>query len=72
MYKTKLTVEIDVKTQFGPEDAVNLVGAMLSSIPAMSSAIVVKLETDYVSLLDKGFPEDRQSLGMLNIPRKIK
>jgi hypothetical protein len=71
MIKTKLTVEIDVETQFGPEDAINLVD-VLTRIPAITGVNVIALETDYVSKLDKGFPKDVQSLGMLNIPRKIR
>ena len=71
MIKTKLTLEIEVETQFGPEDAINLVD-VLTRIPAITGVNVIALETDYVSKLDKGFPEDVQSLGMLNIPRKLR
>lgn len=71
MYKTKLTVEVEVETQFGPEDAVNLVD-VLTRVPAITSVNVVGLETDYESKLDKGFPEDVQSLAMNRVPRKIR
>ena len=71
MIKTKLTIELDVETQFGPEDAVNLVD-VLTRIPAITGVNVIALETNYVSKVDKGFPEDVQSLAIKDIPKKIR
>lgn len=71
-YNTKLTVEVDITTQFGPEDAVKMIEVLFMNVPAIKSATVVGLETDYESLLDKGFPKDTNSLVMKNIPIKIK
>jgi hypothetical protein len=71
MFKTKLTVEFDVETQFGPESAISVIDT-LTGVPAIISVNVVKLETDYESKLDKGFPRDIQSLAMKNIPLKIR
>lgn len=47
LYNTKLTIEVDISTQFGPESAVALINILLD-IPAIKSVSVEKLSTDYV------------------------
>ncbi len=53
MYKTKLTLEVDVETQFGPKDAVYIVKNLLNVL-AVKSVWVENVETDYKLLT----PED--------------
>lgn len=69
MYKTKLTVEIEVETQFGPLDAISMVD-ILTRVPAINSLNLIKLETDYNP--PEGFPKNEQLKAMNNIPRKIR
>ena len=71
MIKTKLTVEFEVETQFGPLDAIGVIDNV-TRYPAITSVNIVGLETDYVSKLDTGFPEDVQSLAIKDIPKKIR
>jgi hypothetical protein len=46
MYKTKINLEVEVSTQFGPKNAVDLIGVLLN-VPAVNHITVKKVETDY-------------------------
>lgn len=46
-YNTKILVEVDVSTQFGPNDAVNLVRTNLKC-PAVSNIKIKEVRTDFV------------------------
>lgn len=65
-YTTKLTVEMEVQTQFGPADAIELV-KNLNKVPAVVSFNVSKLETDYRPF----FAEETNAEAMNNIPVKL-
>lgn len=69
MHKTKLTVELEVETQFGPDSAIKIVDCV-TRIPAITSVNVIKLETDYVP--PEGFPHNIELKAMQNIPKKIR
>lgn len=66
-YKTKLVVEIEVSTQFGPTDAVNMV-KHLTNVPAVLSVTVSKLETDYLPQNEK----EENFKTIRSVPIKIK
>ncbi len=67
MYNTKLMVEFNITTQFGPQDAVNMVD-VLSRVPAIKSVKVVSLETDYKPASLK----DANGILMRSIPHTIR
>ena len=69
MITTKLTIEFEVSTQFGPLDAINMIDT-LTRVPAIKSVNVVKLETDY-DQTDK-FLEDVNVKAINSIPKKIR
>jgi len=69
MITTKLTIELEIKTQFGPESAISMVDS-LTRVPAITSVNVVKLETDYVP--PEGLPDDSQLKAITSIPKKIR
>jgi hypothetical protein len=68
-YKNKLTLEIEIETQFGPEAAVNLI-SVLNNVPAVTSINVTKLESNYDT--SNVFPEDANLRMMNRIPLKLK
>ena len=45
-YTTKLTIEIDIETQCGPQTAVSVLQSYLD-LPAITGLKIVKLESDY-------------------------
>jgi hypothetical protein len=49
MFKTKLILEVDCETQFGPEDARNMMTNLLK-VPAITSTIVREITSDYKPL----------------------
>lgn len=67
-YKTTLTFEIEVDTQFGPLDAIDLVSCHLIQYPAIKSLIVTKVDTNYVLFS----PLDAQRKASENLPHKLK
>lgn len=46
-FRTKMLVEIEVDTQFGPESATGLVRTLLN-VPAVQSLVLEKIESNYV------------------------
>lgn len=68
MYKTKLTFEVEIETQFGSSDAISMID-ILTRVPAITSLNVIKLETDYIPPSE---PLNEQLKAMNNIPRKIR
>lgn len=70
MIKTKLTVEIEVETQFGPEDAVKMVDSLLN-VPAIRSVLVSKIESEWKPD-ETTFPENANLRMLQSIPRKIR
>jgi len=68
--KTKLTVEVEVETQFGPADAVNLIENLTRHVSAVKSMKIVGIKTDY-EYSDK-FPDDLNFKAINNIPYIIK
>jgi len=51
-YKTRLFIEVDIETQFGPRDAISLAANMVG-FPAVTKAVVTKVETNYIPFSDK-------------------
>jgi hypothetical protein len=66
-YCTKLTLEIEVETQFGPADAISVVDN-ITRFPAIKSLTLLKAESDYKA----PFETDLNFVTMQNIPRKIR
>lgn len=67
MYKTKLTVEVEVETQFGPRDAMDMVGTLLN-VPAINTVRVVKAKSDYKRFT----PQDVQANALERLPLRLK
>lgn len=70
MIKTKLTVEIDVETQFGPESAVNMID-ILTRVPAVKSVTVTRVDSEWKPD-ESTFPENTNLRMLQSIPRKIR
>lgn len=72
MNTTKLTVEIEIQTQFGPADAIQMIGNLTNatSVPAIKSVNVIKMETDYD--FSEALPENVNLKTMQSIPKKIR
>ena len=66
-YTTKLTLDIEVLTQFGPADAINMMHNIFN-FPAIKSATITKAESDYVALSNK----EVNHIALSNVPCKIK
>ena len=66
---TKLTVEFEISTQFGPVDAINMIDN-LTRAPAITSVEVIKLKSDYDTA--NRHPDDVNVKAISNIPRKIR
>ena len=67
MCKNKLTLEIEVDTQFGPVDATNIIRTALN-FPSVTSIVLTNLETTYKLLA----PQDAQQHMMKDFPHKLK
>lgn len=67
MYTTKLTVELEVSTQFGPLTAVEMVKGLIN-VPAVTKATLTNLDTNY-KLLTR---EDSNKSVMRRFPKKLK
>jgi hypothetical protein len=70
MIKTKLTVEIDVETQFGPESAVNMID-ILTRVPAVKSITVTHIDSEWKSD-DYTSPQDSNFRMLQRIPFKLR
>lgn len=46
MFTTKLTIELEIQTQFGPADAMQMVSNLLVPVPAVKSVRIVNASTD--------------------------
>jgi hypothetical protein len=66
-YKTKVTIEVEVQTQFGPNDAINLVDMNLR-YPAITGLTLLKVESDYVPLTEQDLNREAVS----NVPRQLR
>jgi len=66
-YTTKLTVEIDIETQFGPADAISMIDNALN-LPAITGVNVIGLETNYKPF----FNEEKNCEAINNIPLKLR
>jgi hypothetical protein len=66
-YNTKLVITVDVSTQFGPTDAVNLIRNALN-FPAIKYASITGITSDYLPQSEK---EDNYKT-LYNIPLPIK
>lgn len=69
MIRTKLTVEIEAHTQFGPETAVKMVGYLLK-VPAISEVKITAIDSDWKST-PQTFPEDVNLRTILSLPIKL-
>lgn len=45
-YKSRLTIEIEIKNRFGPESAADLIRSLLNS-PSVMSVAIIDCESDY-------------------------
>lgn len=70
MIKTKLAIEIDVETQFGPESAVNMIDN-LTRVPAVKSVTVTRVDSEWKPD-ESTFPENTNLRMLQSIPRKIR
>lgn len=68
-YKTKLTVEVEIQTQFGPQSAVDIIRS-LTNIPAVDSVVVTDIDSDYD--VSDAFPENLNLKCINSIPIKLK
>ncbi len=68
-FTTKLTVEMTIKTQFGPANAIDMID-VLTRVPAIERLNIIKLDTDYTGV--KYLDEDVNLKAINNIPRKIR
>lgn len=64
MYSTKMLLEVEVSTQFGPESAVNCVKSALN-FSAIDKVRLIKVSSDYVPLTN----EDANKKVFENVPR---
>ncbi len=70
MIKTKVTVELDVETQFGPESAINMID-ILTRVPAVKSVMVARVDSEWKP--DETTAPQNGNLRMLqSIPYKIR
>lgn len=70
MIKTKMTVEFEVETQFGPESAVNMID-ILTQVPAIKAVTVTRVNSDWKP--DETTAPQNVNLRMLqSIPRKLR
>lgn len=70
MIKTKLTIEFEVHTQFGPADAVKMMD-ILTRIPAIDSVKISKIESDWKPD-ESTFPENENLRMIQSIPLIIR
>jgi hypothetical protein len=70
MIRTKLTVEVECHTQFGPADAVKMVDYLLR-IPAISSVKVTAIDSDWKPT-NQTFPEDGNLKTILSLPINLR
>jgi hypothetical protein len=66
-YKTKLTIEVECETQFGPHDAMDMVGHLLN-VPAITMIRINKAKSDY----KRQTKEDTQANAMERLPLRMK
>lgn len=69
MITTKLTIKLEISTQFGPADAVQMIDN-LTRIPAIKSVEVISLKTNYDTT--GRLPQDVNVKAINNIPFKIR
>ena len=55
MFKTKLYLEVDVDTQFGPHDAVTMLQILTNNVnvPAITGVVLTNLKTTYHPLTEQ-------------------
>lgn len=66
MIRSKLTVEVECHTQFGPETAVKMIDSLLK-VPAISSVKIVAIDSDWKPDPNT-FPEDVNLKTILGLP----
>ena len=69
-YTTKLTVELEVDTQFGPADAVSMIKTLFENIPAIGRSKVIDLHTNYKPFTEQDC--NKVVMGKNNLPIEIK
>lgn len=69
MIRTKLTVEIEAHTQFGPETAVKIVGHLLK-VPAITEVKITAIDSDWKPT-PQTFSEDVNLRTILGLPIKL-
>lgn len=70
MIKTKLTVEIEVETQFGPESAVSMIDNIIR-VPAVKSVTVTNVDSEWKPD-DTTAPQNANLRMLQSIPRKLR
>lgn len=70
MIKTKITVEFEVETQFGPESAINMID-ILTRVPAVKSVNVLEVDSEWKPT-ENTFPQDVNLRMLQSIPRKLR
>jgi len=68
--KTKLLLELEVDTQFGPESATILVGSLIN-YPAILSAKILNMETEWKASQNT-FPENGNLKTLNSLPITLK
>lgn len=70
MYKTKLIVELEISTQFGPNDAIKVFDSMIN-FPCIDSAQVIGISSEWKPNKNTCF-ESVNLQSLVNIPKKLK
>ncbi len=70
MIKTKITVELEVETQHGPESAVNMID-VLTRVPAVRSLAVTRIESEWKPDATT-YPENANLCILNRVPFKIR
>jgi hypothetical protein len=71
-YNTKLTVEIDINTQFGPDTAICVLQSLLCPIRAVEKVKLIAAESDIVFGPETNKELNVNYLALQNLPRQLK
>jgi len=66
-YTTKLNVDFEISTQFGPNDAISMIKILIDNIPAVKSVMLLEVDSDYIAT-----EEDSNYKAFCGLPRKLK
>jgi len=70
MFTTKLTIELSIHTQFGPADAMQMIGNLLVPVPAVDSVRITHVSTNCDTT--NSHPTNVNLLAMTSVPFNLK